>query len=471
MERDSEEQRCHTTGNGGPNSNVLSSMGAPHELWGQEAANDELNRNVRHSQQALASPANMWLPHLCNRTRDGDGSIHTGWSPGSHTLQHRPAETLGWAANFLDEPMLHQLPPIVNHFPLYSRLDGFVPEQVRGMMQADNPVPPSYHPFPSASINSRLLDFQQRQTHVDVSTPQAYRTPMQLSSGRDVVLADQHLEAMVQLHCRALREKRNPESDSAYTAAPETFQSSEVPIGGKLVPSQEKAKSISTVQTSGTTAASGQRCTHDVKEGYEVARKLPEVLPGEPRVSIGEVLKTLPKPSRTLTAYNIFFREERKRMIEEYEAGKNREDHCGKSDPLLSRRKARITFQEMGKIVGARWKRLTNEEKEPYLEGSLKDKVRFAKEMESYNARREELILAYQADQLAKLKTSALKTYYCQHGLDELKPSRGSNMDPDALRRGRCNSTEERQRKELKTAPKKHPPPSTADVINTLDSS
>ena len=45
------------------------------------------------------------------------------------------------------------------------------------------------------------------------------------------------------------------------------------------------------------------------------------------------------------------------------------------------------TFGEIGKIIGAKWRNLTVEERQPYEQLSAADKARHAKEVEKYNQR------------------------------------------------------------------------------------
>jgi hypothetical protein len=74
-------------------------------------------------------------------------------------------------------------------------------------------------------------------------------------------------------------------------------------------------------------------------------------------------------PKRYLSAYNIFFQEERRRIYAEADK--------------------RIGFSGLGKIIGGRWKSLTEEQREPYDNMAEKDMGRYRDEMKMYeNARR-----------------------------------------------------------------------------------
>jgi len=71
-------------------------------------------------------------------------------------------------------------------------------------------------------------------------------------------------------------------------------------------------------------------------------------------------------PKRPLNAYNVFFQQERLKL---------------QQDENLQ-----IGFEEFGKIIGARWKELSDKEREKYDERAREDSVRYRKEMDAYKA-------------------------------------------------------------------------------------
>jgi hypothetical protein len=73
-------------------------------------------------------------------------------------------------------------------------------------------------------------------------------------------------------------------------------------------------------------------------------------------------------PKRPLTAYNWFFQKERPKICEE---------HGG-----------HISFEELAKIVGHRWKTLSDAERKDYETLAEEDSVRYREEMDSYEKRR-----------------------------------------------------------------------------------
>jgi len=74
-------------------------------------------------------------------------------------------------------------------------------------------------------------------------------------------------------------------------------------------------------------------------------------------------------PKRGLSAYMFFANEQRENV---------REENPG------------ITFGQVGKMLGERWKALNEKQKEPYEAKAVADKARYENEKEKYNAEPEE---------------------------------------------------------------------------------
>lgn len=86
---------------------------------------------------------------------------------------------------------------------------------------------------------------------------------------------------------------------------------------------------------------------------------------GRPRTSAHRRKKKPPGlPKRPLSAYNIFFQEERLKIQEE-------------------EGKAKLGFNDFGKIIGCRWKELSDEERQKYNARAKEDTVRYQNEMDS----------------------------------------------------------------------------------------
>jgi len=110
-------------------------------------------------------------------------------------------------------------------------------------------------------------------------------------------------------------------------------------------------------------------------------------------------------PRRPLSAYNLFFSEERARILKEIEgtAGEEEEEEEGKKEdgkpqallrPLLPSEKKRrphrkthgkISFQQLAQKVGARWKALSDDQRKKYQDLAKEDMARQKEAMEQYH--------------------------------------------------------------------------------------
>ena len=77
-------------------------------------------------------------------------------------------------------------------------------------------------------------------------------------------------------------------------------------------------------------------------------------------------------PKRPLSAYNLFFQSERAKILEAAESGQG----------------DRLGFEGMAKIIARKWKALPASEKPQYDKGAEKDSIRYQKEMEEYNKKK-----------------------------------------------------------------------------------
>lgn len=83
--------------------------------------------------------------------------------------------------------------------------------------------------------------------------------------------------------------------------------------------------------------------------------------------------EVLPRPKRPLSAYNLFFQEERHRLLENlpsrFEAGSTK----------AKRSHGKINFKDLGKTIGARWKDLTPQEKSKYEKIAAESRSKYMK--------------------------------------------------------------------------------------------
>lgn len=118
-----------------------------------------------------------------------------------------------------------------------------------------------------------------------------------------------------------------------------------------------------------------------------------------PPVSARKPIKRKPKdkPKRPLSAYNFFFKETREKIIRAVEC----EDETRRKevDPeltpeqvvLLRKDNGKISFEQIGKVIGVRWKKVTSEQSVYYNTLAEGDTERYKKDMDTYNLKKEEL--------------------------------------------------------------------------------
>lgn len=113
------------------------------------------------------------------------------------------------------------------------------------------------------------------------------------------------------------------------------------------------------------------------------------------------------KPKRPLSAYNYFFKEEREKILrivlaEDPTKAPNdpeSEDYLNEETIARLRKEGgKVSFEEMGKLIGQRWKNIDPDRLAKYSEMASEDTERYKKEMQSYNGRQE-----------AKMRSEALK--------------------------------------------------------------
>lgn len=110
--------------------------------------------------------------------------------------------------------------------------------------------------------------------------------------------------------------------------------------------------------------------------------------------------KAKDKPKRPLSAYNYFFKTERQRILKYLELKTDPSDDQDPDEPVekvvddeqkakLMSDSGKVSFEEMGKLIGRRWKAITPENLEKYTNLAADDAERYKKELAEYNERKE----------------------------------------------------------------------------------
>lgn len=110
-----------------------------------------------------------------------------------------------------------------------------------------------------------------------------------------------------------------------------------------------------------------------------------------------------------MSAYNFFFKEEREKILKVVlaeDAEKEKVENDPESEDFLSdemlgklrKEGGKVSFEEMGKLIGQRWKNIDPDRLTRFSELAAEDTERYKKEMVDYNGRQE-----------AKMRSEALK--------------------------------------------------------------
>lgn len=141
------------------------------------------------------------------------------------------------------------------------------------------------------------------------------------------------------------------------------------------------------------------------------------------------------KPKRPLSAYNYFFKSERQRILKYLL--RNPEDTFDEAvvdeeeEKRLWTGTKKVSFEEMGKLIGRRWKSMGAEEMEKYTTLAASDAERYKKELKVWNDKKEEEKKQAVADMYSK--SSQMNPY--QSGYPP-PPSGGYHYDPSVASGG-----------------------------------
>ncbi|GAX10532.1 hypothetical protein FisN_UnNu004 [Fistulifera solaris] len=128
----------------------------------------------------------------------------------------------------------------------------------------------------------------------------------------------------------------------------------------------------------------------------------------------------LSKPKRPLSAYNVFFQEERARIVKE------RELQNSKDAPLDSSKQRYqpngTGFEDLAKEISKRWKSIDKKRLDKCSQLAETDTVRYQKELAAYKEQREAKLSAMQQAQVASVSEEAWKRYIAE--AEKQKPLR-----------------------------------------------
>jgi HMG-box domain len=98
-----------------------------------------------------------------------------------------------------------------------------------------------------------------------------------------------------------------------------------------------------------------------------------------------KALRRKPKnrPKRPLSAYNIFFKDERERILSDI-PGEHQKEHGNKKGKRKKSPHGKIGFESLAKTIGKRWQSLDPARVEHYKSKAAEDMVRYKEEMEIF---------------------------------------------------------------------------------------
>ena len=106
-----------------------------------------------------------------------------------------------------------------------------------------------------------------------------------------------------------------------------------------------------------------------------------------PKKARSHLKKHKDKPKRPLSAYNIFFKEERQRILDNLPESSTIPDAASEEKPKRKRAHkphGKIGFENLAKLIGERWHSLNPESADYYRKLAEEDSLRYRSEMEVY---------------------------------------------------------------------------------------
>ena len=112
---------------------------------------------------------------------------------------------------------------------------------------------------------------------------------------------------------------------------------------------------------------------HVAKEDAFQNRQIPP--PAVPPLKEKE--EELNKPKRPLTAYNLFFQNERVRLLESL-------PEAPPTNSKGTKKKGKVGFADMARIISARWKQADDAVRAPFCLAANREKIRYHREKDEY---------------------------------------------------------------------------------------
>jgi hypothetical protein len=159
------------------------------------------------------------------------------------------------------------------------------------------------------------------------------------------------------------------EKQAAVTDATSSSNSSSEPIDSENVVGKSEQNQIADAKSDSTKVGEAEK-KEEAKETEPPKKRTRK-----------KWKKPVGKPNRPLSAYNLYFRKERAIMLGD--AAEKTDQEQGKKR-VHRKTHGKIGFAEMARIIGAKWKKLPEEEKEEFVKVAVVEKERYAKDLANW---------------------------------------------------------------------------------------
>lgn len=177
-----------------------------------------------------------------------------------------------------------------------------------------------------------------------------------------------------------LEKQMNPSDNGGSESEPATEEDKLDKAEEKPVPTdstESPGSSTASAPVESTEATSNADVTSDTDKDEESKEK-PAVVEQQKKRTRKKWKKPVGKPNRPLSAYNLYFQKERAIMLGD--AAEKSDQEPGKKR-VHRKTHGKIGFAEMAKIIGGKWKKLPEEEKEEFVKVAVELKEKYAKDL------------------------------------------------------------------------------------------